>query len=89
DIVNGVFVRELSDCRTFCRRADVDAMQAAGLALGGSLDNAIVVEGGEVLNPEGLRRDIVNGVFVRELSDCRTFCRRADVDAMQAAGLAL
>lgn len=56
DIVNGVFVRELSDCRTFCRRADVDAMQAAGLALGGSLDNAIVVEGGEVLNPEGLRR---------------------------------
>lgn len=56
DIVNGVFVRELSDCRTFCRRADVEAMQAAGLALGGSLDNAIVVEGAEVLNPEGLRR---------------------------------
>ncbi len=56
DMVNGVFVRELSDCRTFCRRADVEAMQAQGLALGGSLDNAVVVEGGEVLNPEGLRR---------------------------------
>lgn len=55
-MVNGTFVRELSDCRTFCRRADVDAMQAAGLALGGSLDNAVVVEGAEVLNPEGLRR---------------------------------
>ncbi|QHQ34057.1 UDP-3-O-acyl-N-acetylglucosamine deacetylase [Algicella marina] len=56
DMQNGTFVRELSDCRTFCRRADVDAMQAAGLALGGSLDNAIVVEGGDVLNPGGFRR---------------------------------
>jgi UDP-3-O-[3-hydroxymyristoyl] N-acetylglucosamine deacetylase len=56
DMVNGVFVRELSDCRTFCRRSDVEAMQAAGLALGGSLDNAIVVDDGEILNPEGLRR---------------------------------
>jgi UDP-3-O-[3-hydroxymyristoyl] N-acetylglucosamine deacetylase len=55
-MVNGVFVRELSDCRTFCRRSDVEAMQANGLALGGSLDNAIVVDGGAVLNPEGLRR---------------------------------
>ncbi len=55
-LVNGVFVRELADCRTFCRRADVEAMQAAGLALGGSLDNAIVVEDAEILNPEGLRR---------------------------------
>lgn len=56
DMVNGTFVRELADCRTFCRRSDVEAMQAHGLALGGSLDNAIVVDGGEVLNPEGLRR---------------------------------
>ncbi|MBA3324269.1 MAG: UDP-3-O-acyl-N-acetylglucosamine deacetylase [Rhodobacteraceae bacterium] len=56
DMVNGVFVRELADCRTFCRRADVEAMQAAGLALGGSLDSAVVVDGDKVLNPEGLRR---------------------------------
>lgn len=55
-LVNGAFVRELADCRTFCRRADVEAMQAHGLALGGSLDNAIVVDGEEVLNPDGLRR---------------------------------
>ncbi|WP_424932104.1 UDP-3-O-acyl-N-acetylglucosamine deacetylase [Amaricoccus macauensis] len=53
---NGTFVHELSDCRTFCRRADVDFMQSRGLALGGSLDNAIVVEGDEVLNPGGFRR---------------------------------
>ncbi len=53
---NGAFVHELADCRTFCRRADVEAMQAAGLALGGTLDNAIVVDGAEILNPGGLRR---------------------------------
>lgn len=53
---NGAFVHELADCRTFCRRADVEAMQAHGLALGGSLDNAVVVEGDKVLNPGGFRR---------------------------------
>lgn len=55
-MVNGAFLHELADCRTFCRRVDVEAMQARGLALGGSLDNAIVVDGDTVLNPGGLRR---------------------------------
>ncbi len=57
DMVNGSFVHELSDCRTFCRQRDVEAMRAAGLALGGSYDNAIVVEGARILSPGGLRRD--------------------------------
>lgn len=52
---NGTFVRELCDSRTFCRRADVAAMQASGKALGGSLSNAVVVDGARVENPEGLR----------------------------------
>ncbi|SFP03042.1 UDP-3-O-acyl-N-acetylglucosamine deacetylase [Tranquillimonas alkanivorans] len=52
---NGAFVRELSDSRTFCRRADVEAMQAAGLALGGTYENAVVVDGDAVLSPGGLR----------------------------------
>jgi UDP-3-O-[3-hydroxymyristoyl] N-acetylglucosamine deacetylase len=56
DMAGGAFVRELADCRTFCRRADIEAMQARGLALGGSLDNAIVVDGSAVLNPGGFRR---------------------------------
>ncbi len=56
DMANGCFVRELSDCRTFCRRAEVDYMQSRGLALGGTLDNAVVVDGDDVLNPEGFRR---------------------------------
>lgn len=52
---NGTFVRELCDSRTFCRQSDVDAMHAAGRALGGSLANAVVVDGARVLNPEGFR----------------------------------
>jgi UDP-3-O-[3-hydroxymyristoyl] N-acetylglucosamine deacetylase len=53
---NGSFARELCDSRTFCRQADVDIMQANGLALGGtSGENAVVFEGDRVLSPGGLR----------------------------------
>lgn len=53
---NGSFARELCDSRTFCRQADVDAMQANGLALGGnSGENAVVFDGDAVLSPGGLR----------------------------------
>ena len=55
NMANGSFVRELSNSRTFCRKADVDLMRANGLALGGSLENAVVVDGAEVLSPGGLR----------------------------------
>ena len=57
DMSNGSFVRELSTSRTFCRQADVDAMREQGLALGGTLDNAVVVDGDKVLSPGGLRHD--------------------------------
>jgi UDP-3-O-[3-hydroxymyristoyl] N-acetylglucosamine deacetylase len=56
NLANGAFARELSDCRTFCRRSEIEFMHEHGLALGGSLDNAIVVDGEDVLNPEGFRR---------------------------------
>ncbi len=52
---NGAFVRELCDSRTFCLQADVDAMRARGLALGGSVRNAVVFDRGRVLSPGGLR----------------------------------
>ncbi len=57
DLANGAFVRELSDSRTFCRNADVIEMRKSGLALGGTLENAVVVEGDRVLTPGGLRHD--------------------------------
>ena len=50
------FRRELADCRTFTLRQEIEAMRSAGLALGGTLDNAVVVDGASVLNPAGLRR---------------------------------
>lgn len=52
---NGAFVRELADSRTFCRQADVDAMRARGLALGGTVENAVVFDGDKVVSPGGLR----------------------------------
>ncbi|MFY0682570.1 MAG: UDP-3-O-acyl-N-acetylglucosamine deacetylase [Thalassovita sp.] len=55
-MANGAFVRELSNCRTFCRRADVDWMQANGLALGGVPgENAVVFDGAKVESGKGLR----------------------------------
>jgi UDP-3-O-[3-hydroxymyristoyl] N-acetylglucosamine deacetylase len=57
NMANGAFVRELSDSRTFCRQADVDAMRERGLALGGTLENAVVFDGDRVLSPGGLRHE--------------------------------
>ncbi len=49
------FEREVARARTFCFRRDIERMQAAGLAKGGSLANAIVVDEFSILNPDGLR----------------------------------
>lgn len=54
-LVNGNFRHDLADCRTFCLASDVDAMRKAGLALGGSLNNAVVVDETGVMNEDGLR----------------------------------
>jgi len=50
------FRRELADCRTFGFLHEVEALRAMGLARGGSMENAVVIEGDRILNPEGLRR---------------------------------
>ena len=55
NMANGTFVRELCDSRTFCRNSDVEAMHAQGLAKGGTLENAVVVDGDRILSPGGLR----------------------------------
>lgn len=56
------FRAELARARTFTLVGEVAQMRAAGLAQGGSLDNAVVVDGARVLNPGGLR---MNDEFVR------------------------
>ena len=52
----GAFRRELADCRTFGFIHEVEALRAMGLARGGSMDNVVVIDGDEIMNPEGLRR---------------------------------
>ena len=49
------FRRELAPARTFGFLRDVERLKAAGLARGGSLENAIVIDDQRILNPEGLR----------------------------------
>ncbi len=51
------FKNEISRARTFGFLHEVEAMRAAGLAKGGSLDNAVVVSGDKVMNEDGLRYD--------------------------------
>lgn len=54
-LLNGNFRHNLADARTFGFAHEVEAMRRNGLALGGSLDNAIVLDQDKVLNDEGLR----------------------------------
>jgi len=61
-LINGNYKTDVSSARTFGFEKDVDYLQANGLALGGSLDNAVVVGEKNILNKEGLR---FNDEFVR------------------------
>ncbi|MSO75849.1 MAG: UDP-3-O-acyl-N-acetylglucosamine deacetylase [Alphaproteobacteria bacterium] len=54
-LVNGTFKREIAGARTFGFAHEIDRLRSAGLARGGSLDNAVVVSGDRILNEEGLR----------------------------------
>ena len=55
DFADVSFVREVSRARTFGFMQEVETLRSQGLALGGSLDNAIVMDEFRVLNSEGLR----------------------------------
>lgn len=55
DINEETFTRELARARTFGFLKDVEALKAKGLARGGSLDNAVVMDDTQVINPGGLR----------------------------------
>lgn len=56
-LTNETFLTEIADARTFGFLADAEAMKAAGLGRGASMANTLVVDGGKVVNPEGLRFD--------------------------------
>ncbi len=54
-LVNGNFRHDVADCRTFGFYRDVENLRAAGLGLGGSLENAVVLDDDGIMNPDGLR----------------------------------
>ena len=55
DFLESSFIKDVSRARTFGFLDEVEALQEAGLARGGSLDNAIVMDAFHILNDEGLR----------------------------------
>lgn len=57
DFANDSYVKSIARARTFGFVSEVEALRAAGLARGGSLDNAIVMDEFRVLNTDGLRYD--------------------------------
>ena len=57
DFSSTSFIKEVSRARTFGFMQDVETMRSQGLALGGSLDNAIVMDEYRILNNDGLRYD--------------------------------
>ena len=57
DLGSGSYARDIARARTFGFTRDVETMRANGLALGGGLDNAIVMDDYKVLNHDGLRYD--------------------------------
>ena len=62
DMSTGSYTRDIARARTFGFTKDVEMMRANGLAMGGGLDNAIVMDDYKVLNTEGLR---YNDEFVK------------------------
>ncbi len=55
DFSSSSFLKEVSRARTFCFLRDVEALRERNLTLGGSMDNAIVLDDYRILNEDGLR----------------------------------
>ena len=54
-LLNGNFKHDIAEARTFGFLHEVEWMRSQGLALGGSMDNAIILDRDNVMNPDGLR----------------------------------
>lgn len=74
DITEEVFAKEISVCRTFCEKYQVDYLQSIGLIKGGSLENAVVLDGEQILNEGGFRvpRECVNHKVLDAVGDLYT-----------------
>ena len=69
-----MFAKQIAPCRTFCEKYQVDYLKSIGLIKGGSLDNAVVLDGDTILNPEGFRveNECVNHKVLDTIGDLYT-----------------
>ena len=67
-------LKDIYNSRTFCLFEDIELIKKNGLAKGGSLENAIVVKGKDILNPDGLRnkKEFVNHKILDCIGDLYT-----------------
>ena len=74
DITEQVFAQEIAPCRTFCEKYQVDYLRSIGLIKGGSLENAIVLDGEHILNEGGFRipNECVNHKVLDAIGDLYT-----------------
>ena len=61
-------MQDIFNSRTFCLFEDIEKIKKNGLAKGGSLENAVVVKGNEILNKDGLRNP--NEFVNHKILDC-------------------
>ena len=69
-----IFAQEIAPCRTFCEKFQVDYLRSIGLAKGGSLENAVVLDGDKILNEGGFRlpNECVNHKVLDAIGDLYT-----------------
>lgn len=74
EITAEVFEKEIAPCRTFCEKYQVDYLKSLGLIKGGSLENAVVLDGETILNEGGFRvaNECVNHKVLDAVGDLYT-----------------
>ncbi len=73
-ITPDVFVKEVAPCRTFCEKYQIDYLRSIGLIKGGSLENAVVLDGETILNEGGFKvpNECVNHKVLDAIGDMYT-----------------
>ena len=74
EITSELFNTNIAPCRTFCEKYQVDYLKSIGLIKGGSLENAVVLDGDKILNEEGFRlaNECVNHKVLDTIGDLYT-----------------
>lgn len=69
-----IFACEIAPCRTFCEKSQIDYLRSVGLIKGGSLDNAVVLDGDKILNEGGFKvaNECVNHKVLDAIGDMYT-----------------